>query len=574
MTTTSSVVARSASAAQSPSYSLLDEPWIPVLRGGRSGRAGLIEALVGAEQIDGLDVADPTSAVAVLRQVLLPVVLDALGAPASDEDWTGLWQRGRLPADVLTAYLEEHRQAFDLFDAYRPFGQAPGLQTTTGQVRPVSVLLPSVATGNSVPLFSAYTDQDHFVLDPADAVLALLRAQCFDTAGIKPAAAGDCQAHAGKTTANPIAPAGALALTVPLGETLAQTLLLNVPVWPADALPGGQAWNGLGRPAWRRPVQTAQWSQREADGLCDLLTFAARRVRLIPEQVGGRTVVSRAVLTAGDRLVRVPAYEPHTLWRTDSRRTAQRAEASDGHVVVPAIHQSDRPLWRSLHVLVSTVGQSAASSEVAPLPLPLAQLAGLRAAGLLPSPPKLGLLHVAIHYGNRNAVVDDVVAERFALPVDALVAGSPVHAALARAMAHAEALRRAVNDLEDDVRVAGGGGRGGGTGPRRHRLGDALADQLSPHLADLLRQVEATPGEGGRSAALRRWDRRVSDLARAAGEVILGASQAQAPRGRRLPDGSGVLRLADVRAQFDRMIAEGSVQLRAEHQCAGRRGAA
>lgn len=152
-------------------------------------------------------------------------------------------------AEQLVRYLgpSGYGGRFRLFDPVRPFAQAGGLTALTGETKPSTLLVPSIATGNNVPLFSAVTEADDLDLTPAQAALWLLHAQCWDTAAIKTGAVGDPQAAKGnKTTGNPTGPLGQLGVIVPTGRTLYETLLLNTPVL-ADGL------DPADRPQWAWP---------------------------------------------------------------------------------------------------------------------------------------------------------------------------------------------------------------------------------------------------------------------------------------------------------------------------------
>lgn len=258
-------------------FDLVHEAWVPVLVAGRRQDLPLQDALVRAHEIDGLAMDDPLQAVAVLRQVLLPVALDALGAPRTEDEWGCRWEAGALGGGVLRDYLDQHAGRFDLFHPTCPFAQVAGLHTAKDEAKPVSLLLPAVATGNNVPLFSARTEADPPALTPAEAVRALLATHCWDTAAIKSGAVGDPEVRAGKTTGNPTGPLGQLGVVVPLGRSLAETILLNLRIIP-------QGLRGGDRPQWRAEPSTAAWRRRPSLGDLDLLTWQSRRMRLIPER--------------------------------------------------------------------------------------------------------------------------------------------------------------------------------------------------------------------------------------------------------------------------------------------------
>ncbi len=378
-------------------FDLVHEAWVPVLVAGRRRDLSLLDALTRAHEVDGLAMDDPLQAVAVLRQVLLPVALDALGAPRSEDEWALRWEASVLDASVLGAYLDCHADRFDLFHPTCPFGQVAGLRTAKDETKPVSLLLPAVATGNNVPLFSARTEADSPALAPAEAVRALLATHCWDTAAIKSGAVGDPEVRAGKTTGNPIGPLGQLGVIVPLGCSLAETILLNLRIIP-------QGLRGDDRPQWRAEPSTAVWRRRPSLGDLDLLTWQSRRIRLIPELGDrGQTVVRRVVLAAGDRLDQVPDFEPHTAWRQDDKPQAGRPARR------PIRHRAGFEAWRGLAALLATAQSGAGKDTTSAL---IQQAADLEVGGVLASGYPLRALTVGVVYGTQSSIVEDVTTDR------------------------------------------------------------------------------------------------------------------------------------------------------------------
>ena len=512
-------------------FNLVTQPWIPVTAGGEATRVSLLEAVTRSHEIDGLGLEDPLQAVAVFRQVLLPVVLDALGVPRSEEEWVDRWQVGRLEYQRLADYLEQHSSRFDLFDAKAPFAQVAGLHTAKLDVKPISMLLPSVASGNNVPLFSGLTDGTALNLSAAEAACAVLSAQCWDTAAIKSGAVGDPRVKAGKTTGNPTGPVGALGVTIPMGENLAQTLLLNTPVLRQGLRPSDA-------PQWRVDPVGPGWEVRPARGLLDLLTFQARRIRLVPDTDSGeQPSVSRVVLSAGDRLAQIPEYEPHTMWRVETKPAAGAPPRR------PVRHRQGRSAWQGLTSLLAT--RSATNTGMSSTSL-LEQLTGMRLSGDVPDTLSLQVLTVGVAYGNQSAVVEDVMVDLIPLPVVALIADAPVRQLLLDVVADAEAVQRAGNILTDDVRRAGGGD------PlpwdKSLRLGDALIYQLGGLVRRLLGGLQRNP-ELVEQAALA-WTRAAREMSLAAGEEALSAAPPQTFLGRRTEDGRHAFRLSTAEAHY------------------------
>jgi CRISPR system Cascade subunit CasA len=462
------------------SFNLIREPWIPVTIGGSRSEVSLFDALARSQEIDGLSLDDPLQAVALFRQVILPVALHAFGPPRGEKQWQERWEAWSatgVDQAQLGSYFTEHEMAFDLFDSTRPFAQAAGLRTSKDETKPVSVMMATLASGNNVPLFSARTEANPPALTPAEAVRAVLAAQCWDTAAIKSGAADDPQAKAGKTTGNPTGPVGQLGVVIPLGQSLAQTLLLNSRIMR-------QGLKLADKPQWATTPRSGAWSTRPAEGILDLLTWQSRRIRLIPSQdEQGRTVVSEIVLTAGDRLQSLPLdVEPHTAWRIDPKPKA------DAPPRRPMRHQPGRAAWRGMTSLLATkpvAGETESSS------LLLSQLGSLQSGGFLPKGVRLQVLTAGVVYGNQSAVIEDIISDSIPLPVAALAAESPVRALLLEITQEAEELRHAANNLGDDLRRAGGADKL--PWDKGLRLGEALVMGFTPLVQRLLAGLQNEP---------------------------------------------------------------------------------
>lgn len=425
-------------------FNLVDEAWIPVVCAGVNRRMSLQAVLAQPHRISSLGLDFPPQAPALLRQLLVPIVLDAGMVPTSYEQWADWFNAdGFSPAQAsaIEGYLADHRDKFDLFDPVRPFGQVAQLATGKDTTSSVAQLIAPVASGNNVPLLSAYTDADDLQLAPGDAALWLLHAQGWDTAGIKPGAIGDPAVKAGKTTGNPTGPLGGLGVVVPIGRTLYETLLLNLPVRyggldPQDA------------PQWRRS-STPAWQQRPAIDLMDLLTWQSRRIRLIAAESGRGVVVNRVVVTAGDRLSEIPEWEPHTLWR----RGADVKGRPDA--VRPRRHSPGRAAWRGLDSLIAmdlpTDGEGALTSRL------LRQLGEIEAEELIEMDHPVNIEVHGYKYGTMSAIFEDNVFDTVPLPALALTREGEVREAVLQIAAQAGELEGAVNRLAADLRRAAGG---------------------------------------------------------------------------------------------------------------------
>lgn len=487
-----------------PVFGLVDTPCLSVhpRDGGDVKELSLLQVLLNAHEIDRLVVDIPTQWPALLRQLLLPVVMDALGRPADHEQWARRFHAGRFSdeeRDRLRGYLEEHRERFDLFSEKAPFAQVAGLRTAKDETKGTALLVATAAFGNNVPLFDNRTEADPLPLTPTQALRWLLHAHCWDTAAIKTGADGDPQVKAGKTTGNPTGPLGSLGVVVPMGRNLYETIMLNLPigVQPRDDLP-----------QWRRtPPAGPRWEVRHASGLLDLWTWQSRRIRLIPEETPEGVRVSQVVLCAGDRLLEIPEWEPHTAW------TFQKAPKSrTGTIRRPRRHTQGKAIWRGLDALLASEADPGdGGRETSVL---LVQLAGLQAEGHLTYDYPLRLEASGIAYGNQSAVIEDVMSDSIPLPIAALRTDEDLYTILLEVTEQAEQLARAVNNLSADLR------RAMGADPipwdKGQRPGEFVLHALDPLVRRLLAGARAATRDPDlleqgrvaweRLAAERTWD--------------------------------------------------------------------
>ncbi|MET9292826.1 type I-E CRISPR-associated protein Cse1/CasA [Streptomyces sp. NPDC003077] len=456
---------------------------------------GARHLLLEAHCFQDLVVDLPTQKPALFRQLLLPLVVDALGRPANATEWAAMFRAGRFSPeqqDTLNAYFDRHRSLFELFDASAPFAQVPDLRTAKGETKGAALLVATAATGNNVPLFSSRTEGDPLELTPAQAARWLLHTHCWDTAAIKTGAVGDPQVKAGKTTGNPVGVLGQLGVVMPMGRTVYETLMLNIPY--------GQPLLSDDLPQWRRRTQagkaedtfspgTPAWLTRAPRGLLDVWTWQSRRVRLLPEETPDGTRVARVIVAAGDRLDISPDHEPHTAWIIDSAASSAKRRGKKKAVAParPRRHQPGKAAWRGLEALLA-VERSGDQRDAT------ATRSGFRTSDLLgqlsvvtdrmPERYPLQVELTGMAYGNQSAVIEDVFFDAIPLPLTSLDPDGFVYVSLLEAVDQAEKLAVAVNNLSADLR------RAAGTEPipwdKGQRPGDTLLHALDPLVRRLL----------------------------------------------------------------------------------------
>jgi CRISPR system Cascade subunit CasA len=547
-------------------FFLTDEPWLrlPPARGGAAQERSLRTALLDAHEFGDLVVDVPTQRPAVLRQVLLPVVVDALGRPADEREWLTWFSTRRWTKDQrarLEAYLDAHQNLFDLFDAVQPFGQVAALRTAKGETKNAGLIVATAATGNNVPLFASRTEGDAFSLTPAQAAHWLLHTQCWDTAAIKTGAVGDPKAKAGKTTGNPTGPLGQMGVTLLVGTTLFETLLLNFPVGAPPTSADLPQWRRR-EPAHPRSAGTPQWQERAPEGLLDLWTWQSRRIRLFPKATDDGLRVTRVLVAAGDRMPYTPETEPHTMWRVEpagGRNMGSRKRGSALSPRRPLRLQPGKAAWRGLDALLAPERQARDAGEKTSgfATSKLLDQAGALAPDLGDAYP-LRVELSGIAYGNQSAVIEDVMFDALPLPLAALEADSDVRSALLEVAEQAEQLATAVNHLSADLR------RALGTEPipwdKGQRPGELVLHALDPLVRRLLAGMRAVEDLERIEAGQLAWEqlawRRTWEIA----DRLLQAVPVHAFAGRSVTQGEGkperTYRVSLAEASFLRRRAE------------------
>ena len=451
-------------------------------------------------------------------------------------------QRGRTGA--ARAYLDQHAERFALFSDVSPFAQSPGLQQSNGETKGSALLVPTIATGNNVPLFSSRTEGDVLELTPAEAARWLLHVQCWDTAAIKSGADGDPAVKSNKTTGNPTGPLGQLGVVMAMGRSLYETLLLNTPV---------AAQTKLGVPRWREEPTGPTWEPRSARGLLDMWTWQSRRIRLIPEVTPRGVRVTRVVLCAGDRLPEPPPDEPHTIWHY-----VKDPKSPTGIRRRPRRHGSGWA-WRGLDALLA-LERAREQHEKYESSALLTQLAVFQGGEALPDTYPLRVATYGISYGNQSAVIEDLVHDVIPLPVAALAADERVQGRLLDLTDQADRLAYAVNRLSEDVR------RAAGLDPipwdKGQRPGERLLHALDPYVRRYLAGAQrAGDDEGLLDRGQEAWETVAWRHAQKAADDVLRTASPQAFAGREVKQGgrngrSVLFSLGTAEAQFRRRLRD------------------
>ena len=221
-------------------FSLLDEPWIPIVGAGLKSLDDLFTEPYG--QIGG----SSTEKIS-LYKFLLAIVLSAY-CPDTESDWFALKPEGM--AKKVRAYLQEHRNQFDLFGEH-PFLQFHALKASVA--KPFSTIIPEIASGNTTVLTQQQSNRDFSFSDQAIAFLTFLN---FSLGGKKTDnALVLTKGYAGKSKSSKPGPAldsFGLLHTIALGSDIWQTLWMNM--WTREILCDQKMQSifpkGLGQAPW------------------------------------------------------------------------------------------------------------------------------------------------------------------------------------------------------------------------------------------------------------------------------------------------------------------------------------
>ncbi|SNC73493.1 CRISPR-associated protein, Cse1 family [Kytococcus aerolatus] len=428
--------------------------WIPVLRldGGRE-LVGLRELFARAEEFSDLAPELTCQRDAVLR-LALAILWSAVRVEGPD-DWADLVESGDWSEQVLD-YLDAPEGRWDLFDEEAPFFQTPSLRTAKGTHSGLEKLILDVPAGEQ--MFIGRQRSSYESISAREAALWLVTVMAFDPSGIKTGAVGDVHAKGGKGYPMGTAAAGRFHLVVALGETLAETLMLNL--MPRETEPLAGADSEEDRPAWERPVPTAERQERLPDGPVDLLTWQSRRIRLVRE--GGRMV--GVIIANGDAFSEQNAHqvEPFSIWRYSDPQTKKAGRT----VFMPLMVDPAVQIWRGVSRLLGAVPGGPSKYPAPPAPAVVNWIGELAVMGKIDVAPRR-FRASGVEYGTQSAVVSDLVDDSLALPVAALSAGQPAVSGLlvegveaaeqgVRALGRLAAnLARAAGDRDDLSRDAG-----------------------------------------------------------------------------------------------------------------------
>ena len=377
-------------------FNLLYEPWILVMRpDGKTEEISIFELFRRAPEFRSLAGELRTQDVAVMRLLLaiLHVVFsryDEKGNPKpfktpfdALDRWETLWNMSIFPMEVIESYLLQYKDRFYLFHPDRPFYQVPGLDKGTDY--PAGKLNGELSeSNNKVRLFPPRSGVSKNTLRYSEAARWLLYLNAFDDTSAKPK---------GKNMPSPGAGwLGKLGLVIGVGDTLFQTLLLNL-ILLKDGT--NDLW-GPEKPIWE--TQAVKSDERAEiitpNNLSELYTIQSRRLLLKRSE---KTVIGYTLL-GGDFFPKENAFtEQMTIWRY-GKGAEDKVEKYR-----PRRHDPSRQLWRDFSSLVI-------QTEGKRRPGIVGWLARIISDELVSS-VHFRLMTTAVHYADKDFFVDDLFTD-------------------------------------------------------------------------------------------------------------------------------------------------------------------
>jgi len=428
-----------------PVFNAVDDPWIVVRNvRGDTETVGIRDLFRRAHEFRDLAGELPSQDFAVFR-VLLAVLYRALDTEPWDEpeeQWAKWWNAETLPLSPIEAYLDHWRHRFELFDPVQPWFQVGGLESVSGDTRPVDLLVPDCpAAGGLFSMRRGYQS-----LSPAEATRWIVHCQAYDSSGIKTGAKGDPRVSGGKGYPIGTGWAGWFGGLTVVGDNLRETLLLNLVLdRPRD---------DSDIPIWEEPsLGAAPRTAVVVRGPLALLTWPQRRIRLFPSADG---TVTSILICNGDPVPYqwLDEYELMSGWRFSEPQTKNFKKT----VYMPRALDPSQALWRGLTALLPTTGSQAGKPDRFKPCQVIRWSSKLALAEALPTERRTRIKAVGIQYGPQSASWDEVFSDRLAFNVLLAIEGNSA----AKETVYAAADRsndavRAVGQLAANLQRAAGG---------------------------------------------------------------------------------------------------------------------
>ena len=414
----------------SPGFNLCNEPWIPVLYvSGQTQEVSLKQLFDESNSIRKIHSGDATTDVAILG---VAVAIFFRAVLENTEEYGELYREpkkwiqnissgGSEQLYFVQGYLKKYQDRFNLFDAERPFMQVADLHTSKGEVKPVSRLV----LDSESEYFSMRAEQALTSLSYAEAARYLVTVQAYDYSGIKSGAVGDPRVKGGKGYPLGVGWYGTTGKIIIHGENLIETLLYCIDyeqLLNVEKVKGKSHRIALqDKSVWERelPDTAAPRAYKGGDptkykdepapaaGMCEILTWQSRRVRLFPEN--GR--VTGVLVSNGDKWLDRNTYtDPLTAYRFSKNQSTQTH-----YVWMPQTHSAERTLWRGADALLTRLSSSQEKQNK-----PATVIRQISSGKYFSPDTKTKIQLVGMVYGTQSSIVEETIDESVTLELGIL----------------------------------------------------------------------------------------------------------------------------------------------------------
>ena len=414
----------------SPGFNLCNEPWIPVLYvSGQTQEVSLKQLFDESNSIRKIHSGDATTDVAILG---VAVAIFFRAVLENTEEYGELYREpkkwiqnissgGSEQLYFVQGYLKKYQDRFNLFDAERPFMQVADLHTSKGEVKPVSRLV----LDSESEYFSMRAEQALTSLSYAEAARYLVTVQAYDYSGIKSGAVGDPRVKGGRGYPIGVGWYGTTGKIIIHGENLIETLLYCIDyeqLLNVEKVKGKSHRIALqDKPVWERelPDTAAPRAYKGGDptkykdepapaaGMCEILTWQSRRVRLFPEN--GR--VTGVLVSNGDKWLDRNTYtDPLTAYRFSKNQSTQTH-----YVWMPQTHSAERTLWRGADALLTRLSSSQEKQNK-----PATVIRQISSGKYFSPDTKTKIQLVGMVYGTQSSIVEETIDESVTLELGIL----------------------------------------------------------------------------------------------------------------------------------------------------------
>lgn len=414
----------------SPDFNLCNEPWIPVLYvSGQTQEVSLKQLFDESNSIRKIHSGDATTDVAILG---VAVAIFFRAVLENKEEYGELYREPKKWIQNISSggseqlyfvqdYLKKYQDRFNLFDAERPFMQVADLHTSKGEVKPVSRLV----LDSESEYFSMRAEQALTSLSYAEAARYLVTVQAYDYSGIKSGAVGDPRVKGGRGYPIGVGWYGTTGKIIIHGENLIETLLYCIDyeqLLNVEKVKGKSHRIALqDKPVWERelPDTAAPRAYKGGDptkykdepapaaGMCEILTWQSRRVRLFPEN--GR--VTGVLVSNGDKWLDRNTYtDPLTAYRFSKNQSTQTH-----YVWMPQTHSAERTLWRGADALLTRLSSSQEKQNK-----PATVIRQISSGKYFSPDTKTKIQLVGMVYGTQSSIVEETIDESVTLELGIL----------------------------------------------------------------------------------------------------------------------------------------------------------